>query len=245
MYGSYFLPDIKDFKDSSKNVEDPRNYFKVEKISGKERHEVASTRETLVKGNDVYEIDGGRTEKIVGASAISVGANMSIIVGGAFTENVTEEKHETYGNRVTAITKGSSELTIKGPSGSITETITFKGDRKTKVNIGNISDIIIKGNRSIGIVVGDFSADTKKGNMKLRTLSGQVSLGTKMGKAEIGATLNIDVKTLPVSKVNVTGGSINLKGKTGLMGGVITSRTHLDYTTGAPLKGSLSVKASV
>jgi hypothetical protein len=245
MYGVDLLPSIKDFDKSSEDVADPRNYFKVEKISGKERHEVGSARETIIQSSDKLRIEGARTEQIIGASTTHVGSNMNVVVGDAFTEKVSKEKQETYGNRKTMITAGSSELTIKTIQGDIKEEIIGQGSKTVKIKLGNIKDDIIAGNRSVTIRAGNFDVSTTAGNLSMKTNAGQLSFQTRVGKAEIKASLNIDIKTLPVSNVNVTGGTVNLKGKTMILGNVITSRTHLDYLTGAPLKGSKSVKASL
>ena len=81
--------------------------------------------------------------------------------------------------------------------------------------------------------------------MSLSTKLGQISFKTDSGKATIKATQNININTTKAANVNISGGSINLKGRMGNSGGVITSKTHYDYITGAPLKGSTTVKATM
>jgi hypothetical protein len=247
MYGSQLSPSIKNFDidKSKKDVDDPRNYFKVEKIGGKERHETSSNRETIIKGSDKIRIEGARTEQIIGANTTSVGSNMNVIVGDASTEKVSKEKQEVFGNRKTLITSGSAELQVKSLQGDIKESILVKGGKFVNVKLGNIQDDIAIGNRAFNIKSGNFTVQSIKGDMLLSTKTGQISFKTVIGKAEIKASMDIDIRTNPVSNVNVQGGAIKLKGKTGMMGGVITSKSHLDFVTGAPHKGSLSVSASV
>jgi hypothetical protein len=245
MYGSQVKPEVKDFDKSSEDVSNPRDYFKVEKVGGKERHETDSNRETIVRGLDKIRIEGARVEQIVGANTTSIGSNMNIIVGDAFTEKVSKEKQETFGNRTTTITSGSSKLIVQSIQGNITEEITKVGSKTVKVKVGNISDQVITGNRTIRVRAGNIEAQTNAGNLSLKTRSGNISLQTRLGSAEMKCTLNMTLRTNPVSNVDVQGGSINLKGKTRILGGVITTKTHKDYITGAPLVGSKSVNATL
>jgi hypothetical protein len=245
MYGKGIDPAIKDFDKSDTDVKDPKSYFKVEKIDGKERHETYGTRETIVKGSDKIFIDGARTERVLGASTVSIKGQHNLIVGDVFTENVTKEKRESFGNRKTTITSGSTELTVKSIQGDIKEEITKKGGKFVKVKLGDIQDDIAVGNRTIKIKKGGFSLSTMSGDMLMRSKQGQVTLSTKLGKVEVGASLSVDITTKPMSNVNINGGAINLKGKTRVLGGVITSKTHRDFITGAYLVGSKTVSASL
>ena len=79
----------------------------------------------------------------------------------------------------------------------------------------------------------------------MKTKAGQLSLQAKVGKVKIESSLGMNIKTGIASNVNISGGTIKLKGKTQILSKVITDRTNLDYVTGAPLKGSMSVKATV
>jgi hypothetical protein len=245
MYGSQVAPEVKDFDKSDTDVTNLRDYFKIEKIGGRERHEVSSTRETIVKGSDKLRIEGARTEKISGANTVTVDAQMNLIVGDAFTEKVMKEKNEIYGNRKTSITSGSSELIIKSLNGNIKEEIVVAGSRTVNIKLGDIRETITTGNRIFNTTAGNFKVQTTTGNILMRTNSGNVSLQTRVGRAVIKSSTGITVQTNPVANVNIQGGAIKLKGKTAVMGGVVTSKTHLDYITGAPLKGSSSVKATI
>jgi hypothetical protein len=246
MYGSELSPDLYDFDKKDQKLESVRKYYKIEKVGGNERIEVESTRETIISGSDKLAVKGARVEKVTGASTINIGSGYNVIVGDAFTEKVTKEKNESFGNRKTFINTGSSELVIKSLRGDIKEEITKVGNKVLKLNTGNIEETIkISGSRKFKTTSGNFTAETKSGNITFTTSAGNVGLKTKTGKATIDAKLNIGLTTSKASSVNISGGAINLKGRTGGSGGVITSKTHLDYITGAPLKGSTTVKATM
>ena len=244
MYGIDIDAAIKDFDKTDTDVEDPRNYGKVEKISGKERHEVSHGRETIISGTDSLRIEGARVEQIIGARTVNVGSNYNVVVGDAFTEKVSKEKQEAFGNRKTTITSGSSELTVKATQGDIKEEITKQGGRFTKVKLGNIQETISVGDRTASIKSGSFNSKTTSGDIKSSTKTGQLSMQTKAGKAEFKASLNIDLKTKVASNVNLTGGTLKIKGKSGATTGIVTGKTHQDYITGAYLKKSQTVVAT-
>jgi len=242
MYGTDIDAAIKDFNKTDTDVEDPRNYGKVEKISGKERHEVSHGRETIISGTDSIRIEGARVEQIIGARTVNVGSNYNVVVGDAFTEKVSKEKQEAFGNRKTTITSGSSELTVKATQGDIKEEITKQGGKFVKVKLGNIQETISVGDRTASIKSGSFNSKTTSGDIKSSTKTGQLSMQTKSGKAEFKASLNIDLKTKVASNVNLTGGTLNIKGKTNKLFKVITSGSHKDFITGAAHKGSSCVQ---
>lgn len=243
MYGSELSPDLYDFDKKDKKVESVRSYYKVEKIDGKERIEVTSTREAIIGGSDKLSIKGAKVETVSGSGTVKFGSGYNLIVGDAFCEKVTKEKNENFGNRKTVV-NGTSELKINAPYGDIKEEITKAGSRSLKIKIGNITEDIKTGSRSFKTTTGNYTAEVKTGNIALSTKVGQTTLKTGNGSATIKATLNIDLKTSKAAIVNIEGGSINLKGRLGVMGGVITTKTHFDYITGAPLQGSMSVSAS-
>jgi hypothetical protein len=245
MYGASLPDTLKDFDKADTYVKDLRNYFKIEKISGKERHEVQHGRETIIGSYDKIRVNGARVEKIMGAHTLSVGANMNIVVGDAFTEKVSKEKQEAFGNRKTTMTQGSSELTIKAIQGDIKETITMQGGRFTSVKLGNIQETVKIGNRTTSITTGSHSVQTKLGDLKMNTKSGQVAMQTKTGSVGVKASLNIDIKTMVASNVNLTGGTLNIKGKTSATTGIVTGKTHQDYITGSYLGKSQTVTATV
>lgn len=245
IFGAELDDNLYDFDNKNKELDNIRDYYKVEKIDGKERKEVNSTRETIIRGNDKLKIDGEKVERIIGSRTVNIGVNENLIIGEVFTERVTKAKSETFGKRNTVITQGSNSLKISSLKGDIIEEIDKVGNKIISIRTGNIEEQVTTGSRSFITNAGNYKVTTKSGNINMSTKNGQVALQTKVGKASFGASLNIDIKTKPMSTVKVQGGTINLKGKSGISGGVITSKTHLDYVTGAPLKGSTSVKATV
>lgn len=246
MYGSELSPDLKDFDDSKKTLDSTRKYYKIEKVGGFERKEVESTRETIIGGNEKLFIAGARVETISGACTINVGSGHNLIVGDAFTEKVTKEKNESFGNRKTTILSGGSELIIKSQYGDISEKISIAGSRITELTTGSITEKIkTLGDRSFETTSGHISHKTQAGSITNTTQAGNIGLSAKSGQVTVEAALNIAIKTSAAANINVSGGSINLKGRTGSSGGVITSKTHFDYITGAPLKGSTTVMATI
>lgn len=234
---------IADLDRTNTNLDNISSYKKIELVQGNERKEVTGKRETVIGGRERLEIGGARQESVAGSSSIIVGADYNLNVNSVFTVTVNKEKQETFGSRKTRITSGSSELIIQGPKGDITEQILVTGNKRTTLTKGNIEETIITGNRKLNIGVGNYGAVIGKGNISASTASGNVSIETKSGKMELKALQNIDIKTNLISKVTIKGGSIALKGRTPA-GGVITTLTHRDYITGAPLIGSFSVTAS-
>ena len=246
MYGSQLSPDIYEINDEKKKIESTRKYFKIEKIGGSERIEVESTREAIVKGNDTLVIKGASVERISGAKTVSIGTGYNIVVGDAFTEKVTKEKNESFGNRKTSIMKGNCELVIEAPNGNITEKISKIGNRTLEIGTGSLSEKIkIRGDRTFETRSGKISFKTLNGDVSHKTKSGSIEMVTSTGQVQLQGKLDIAIKTTKAANVNISGGAINLSGRLGNSGGVITSTTHRDYITGAFLKGSSTVKATM
>jgi hypothetical protein len=169
---------------------------------------------------------------------------MNIAVTSIFSEKVSKEKQETFGSRVTTITKGSSELEIKSVVGSIKETISKVGSKLTDVRTGQISEKITTGSRSLKIKTGDNKVSIVTGNHTVAIKSGNVSLTTKVGMFEAKSSVRSSLVAGLAGSTIIEGGSISLKSKEKVMGGVVTDKTHFDYITGAPLVGSKTVKAA-
>jgi len=244
MYGEGNDPDVYDFTDDTKLVEDLRKYKKIEKVEKDERHEVGGNRETIIRSSDMVQIEGMLRESVGGAFTLNVGQDMNIAVTSVFSEKVTKEKQETFGSRMTRITSGDSELEVKSLIGNIKETITKVGSKITKVTTGNIEEQIKFGYRKTEITTGDSSVAIKAGGYTVSTKSGNVSLSTKVGTFEAKSSVSASLVASLAGTVSVEGGSINLKSKEKLMGGIVTDKTHFDYITGAPLVGSKTVKAA-
>lgn len=245
MYGPELSPDLDSFEKNGERVERTQDYYKVEKVGGKERKEVNSSRETLVGGSDHLKIDGARIEEVSGSITEFTGTNKNSVVGEIYTERVTKEKNEVFGSRKTTVTTGGVDLTVKSPKGGITEQITGVGSKRVDVNTGDIEENITQGNRRFSSASGSYEVSLNRGDIDMNVRgSGQIGLKTGNGPASIEASMGIDLKTSKASNINLRGGKISFRGRTGVMGGVVTSKSHLDYTTGAPLVGSSSVEAS-
>ncbi len=246
LLGSQLSADLQDFTDKSKTLDDVRGYKKIEKVGGKERSEVTSARETIIGGSDKIQVGGAKIEQVLGQMDLSVGTSLSVKATDNYSEVAKGVKDENYGSRSTVVGKGSVELKINSPLGDIKEEIRFKGSRVLRLSMGDVTETILtRGNRKTTIASGNYQVSIlTQGNFNFNTNVGQINLKSNAGQVTIKSTTGIKISTLPASNINISGGSINLKGKTQLMGGVVTTKTHLDYTTGAPLKGSTSVKAS-
>jgi len=245
--GSEVSDEVVEFDNDNTEVSNLRDYYKIEKVGGHERHEVEGYRETIVESNDKLRIEGAREEEVVGGYNNSVQGAMNLTVGDMYTEKVNKEKAEQFGSRKTSIAKGSSELEIQSLVGSIKEEIKFTGFKTTKIKLGGITEEITSaGSRSFKTKFGNHTINTKLGFIEHATDSGSVTLKTKLGSLTAQSSLGIDIKTQKFSNINIDGGVINLKGTNSIlgMGGVVTDKTHVDYITGAPPKGSSSVKAS-
>jgi len=245
MYGGTD-PAVYDFDDESEELQtsDLRKYGKIEKVDGKERHEVDGDRETVVRSSDKLQIEGMRQERIGGAYTLHVGQDMNIAVTSVFSEKVSKQKQETYGSRLTTITKGDAELENKSPIGNIKETIVAVGVRSTQVRTGSITEKITAGSRRLTITTGDSKIAITTGNHVVSTRTGNVSLKTDVGTLVVKSSVKSSLVASLAGSAVVEGGSISLKSKERVMGGVVTDKTHFDYITGAPLVGSKTVKAA-
>lgn len=243
IFGSELSPDIYDFDEKDKKIENTRKYYKIEKIGGYERKEVEGTSEEIIDGSNKIHIKGAKVEKINSSSTLQIGNGYNIIVGDAFTEKVIKEKNESFGNRKTIIVSGNSELLINSAKGDIIEKINNIGSKKVIINTGSIEEEIRIGNRNTKINSGNYNVSTNSGNISIETKMGHNNFRTKNGSLTLSSTMDISIKTTKVANVNIEGGVIALKGR-GISGGVVTDKTHLDYITGAPLRGSSSVTAT-
>jgi hypothetical protein len=243
------LGDLASFEDDATAIQGINKYKKIEIIGGFERKQVEMSRETIIEGSDFRDITGKQELAIGGSSNTSVGETYNLSVGNSFNEKVSKEKQEGYGSRETTITDGSSVLNMIPTSpttrGDIEENILGRGSKSTNIVKGDIAEsILTSGSRSFFTVAGDFSVGTLKGDLSLETVAGKVILKTVAGKLEAKATLGMKLEA-SAGTADLKGMLVKIKGTGGAMGGVITNKSHKDYVTGAPLIGSLSVKASL
>jgi hypothetical protein len=94
------------------------------------------------------------------------------------------------------------------------------------------------------IPTGNFSAEIKSvGNITMKTKLGVIEINTKVGDIKIKTNSgNATLESLITSKIKGT--KVQLVGRVPISGGVVTSKTHFDYITGATLKGSTTVTAT-
>lgn len=242
MFGSAATNKVMQFDAKKKEIEDLSGYKKIEKVAGNERKEIDNTRETIIKGNERLQIQGMKQQTIGAGYSTNVGVNMTLSVGSVYSESVTKEKRESFGSRVTNVTSGSIETNVT--LGNITEKIKA-GSRSTDIKAGFIKNNVEAGSILNTIKAGMFSATTDQGIITFKTKQGNYILSTNNGVGIFSANLGINIKTNKAATTNITSGSVNLIGKTMTTGGVVTTLTHKDYITGAPLVGSTTVMASL
>ena len=210
---------------------DESKFAKQERVLGPSTEFVGGKRTEEVSGNYELTVDGLKTETIRGAASSTYSADKSINVSGIYNEIVVKEKQAQYGKRKVTVS-GDDELTIV--KGNLTQTILGFGNKKTTLQgAGSIEESILTGNRKISI---------KAGNYDLKVSSGQVNIKTSLGTVTVkGTTVEVE----GTASVTVKGIKVYLGG--GSRGGVVTGQpgvpSHLDYVTGVPLKGAMTVSA--
>ena len=208
---------------------------------------VGTDKNETIYGSSISEISGIKTESIGGQYSLSVAglktetvfgsvegmymADLSMHVFGKFSETAMAEKQCKFGKRKTSIVAGNDELDIT--IGNLTELISI-GSRKTSVITGSISNDIITGNFSTSIKIGVYEVNVMAGNINIKTTAGTARLESKLAT------------TIAALSVSVEGSTVKL-GKGLLKGGIVTGLpfpSHYDYTTGAPLRGSVTVSSA-
>jgi len=248
LYGKNLDSTLYDIYDDKKIITDVYSYNLIHKVEDKERYEVLGTREKRVGGKEIIVVEGIKEETIGADYNLLVTSGMKHNVTDTYTINVSKEKSENLGSSKITITGGKKEVimnTISSPAtdASIIETIMIRGNREFSTNFGNIKEKILKiGSRIFSTEIGNVSFDIKKsGSITLKTKSNSITIKTKAGSMSLESSAQLTAKTKAQAKIE--GSLIDLKGKGG-MGGIITSKTHKDYITGAFLVGSKTVRAS-
>ncbi|MDO8640280.1 MAG: hypothetical protein Q7R33_01950 [Nitrosarchaeum sp.] len=185
------------------------------------------TEETIIQGNK--------------KETLTLGNKEVTLVAGSSKETLT------LGNKETKIVAGNIKDTVI--TGSIEESVTL-GNHKISVATGNIEEnvtlgsskeSIATGDKTITIKLGKFEVSITAGNIAIKTTAGTVDVNSVSQKVTINGMLGVDIKSSV--KVNVSAPLVDI-GSSQVRGGVITTLSHLDYVTGAPLLGSFTVKAS-
>lgn len=204
------------------------SFARVENIFGNQKVSIGGGDKKEVSGTSVLIVNGLRREQITGAASYEFQKDKSENVMGVYTQVVVKEMQGRFGKRKETVLNGQ-ELTII--TGDMLETIKTFGSKKTKLTAGNIEETIIKGDKKITIVVGNYKVSVAAGGIDIKATGSAKITGLK------GVTLQ-GLKT-DIQSPTVSIGAIPVKG------GVVTTLTHLDYVVGIPLRGSLTVKASI
>lgn len=242
-YFEYGVPDEAALEDiqskEPKKLDSLSAYGKIERVVGNSRYDIEGSREVRIDGSDFTRINGLMTHDFTSIKEI-IGSVKTVSVGDSYSVTVLKEMNGKFGNRVTTIMSGSDELTVL--KGNISRKITTMGDFETSTKIGDIKETILgKGNRIFSSTAGDYKVNCTAGNVEVMTKAGKVTIETKSGTVKISGPLGVDI--VSTSKIKVNGSTVDL-GSGALKGGVITTLSHRDYTTGAPLLGSGTVKAA-
>jgi hypothetical protein len=197
-------------------------------ITGNQKVEVSGNETLQVSGESSLIVDGLRYEEIKGSASYSYQTDKSENCLGVYTQIVIKEMQGRFGKRKETVTQGQ-ELTVL--TGDIKETIQTFGSKKTRLTKGNIEETIVAGDRKVNIIAGNYKVSVGAGGVDIKALGSAKITGLK---GVILQGLKTDIKSATVSL-----GALPLKG------GVVTSLTHLDYITGLPLRGSLTIKAGM
>jgi hypothetical protein len=173
------------------------------------------------QGNVAYNVNGNYF--------VTVSGDYKITVTGKITEEVLGTKIENYLNDKSNVYGGSYKETII---------------KDKQVTIGESQTVTIAGTKNaipvVPTTVVDF-LEIMTGSMEIKTLLGNVKINSVTQQVEVNGLLK--VKLGSGVKIELIAPSVDI-GQLPVRGGVITTLTHLDYVTGAPLIGSQTVKAS-
>lgn len=226
---------LKDLDDNDIVYANKLKYRRVERVFGSSRDEVSASSEELVGVNKTLsvgsqydiEVQGASSESIMGDKAISTQSGLSLnakeikVVTNKRSEKIalgSDEKVIVLGNEITAIAAGNQILSIVAGNSS---TLIGTGNIARTVTAGNIADTIATGNYSLGVGAGNVSMQA----------GGAFVIG--------GTSINMTGKT----SVSIVAPKVSV-GLFPSLSGAITVFSHLDYVTGAPLRGSRTVSLS-
>ena len=218
---------------------DRLGYALKESYKGNVLRDVRGNQEITVSGNYTITVQGKIQENILGTKVENYINDKLTNYGGSFSEILIGTRKSVIGGLGssgtvfgvdTTIATGGSSLTAT--LGSVKETL-LKGDRTTSVLVGNIEETIGIGDKTIKITTGNFDVNIT---------AGKVTITNNLGTIEISMAGTIDITSN--IKVNVNAPLVDL-GSSPVKGGIVTNLTHpVDYVTGLPILGSLTIKAS-
>lgn len=211
------------------NGSDDDGYALKVQISGKFSFDIDEPLETNVPGL-TSTIAGLKSENIGGSAEETVQSDKTVMVSGISSETVLKTKKNMYGVLKTTIVKGSEEKKVI--RGDIAESITTFGKRKVDIVSGGFEDTLKTGTYKINVTTGSY---------KLKVGTGAVEIASGRSSVKLSAAA---ITVSATGSVKVEAPSITFTKKGGIATGVVTQKSHKDYTTGAPLKTSMSVKAA-
>jgi hypothetical protein len=219
---------------------DDDKFAKQEYIYGNQKVSIGGSEETEISGDSTLKVDGLRKEEVKGSAVYQYQSGNSLNVMGKYTISVSDEMQGKYNKRKETISLGQ-ELEIL--TGDNKDSIKTFGSKKTTLTLGSIEETILAGSRKVSI--------TTKGDIVMSTVLGKIDLKTLVGSGKISALNDITLQgpsPAPLIKADIKGLKVNL-GYLPTQGGVVVGMggvpSHFDYCTGAPLKGSMTVKASI
>lgn len=235
-------PQLRDFDNPDKIIVNTESYKKVEKIGGRERRELTGSSEEVIGGSKKQRIEGMKTEKVTGSAARYIGGDYNVQVSSGYSLKVSGEGQEGFKEKKIVCTSGGHELTVYS-RGDIKETIKIRGNRETRIGSGDINETILtRGSKKFRTTTGNYEVRVStKGDIKHKTSAGSIVHKTNVGKADISASLQMNLTTK--AAMNMKGTKIKIKTATPASG-AITKLSHLDYITGAPLQNSKTVSVS-
>jgi hypothetical protein len=211
--------------------ESDSGYAREEMILGKQVVSIGGHDTKEVSGNSTLTVDGLRQETIRGAASYQYHCDKTENCLGMYTQNVVKEMQGKFGKRKETVLLGQ-ELEIM--TGDDKETIKTFGNKKTKLTLGNIEEQILVGNRKVSIKAGHFKVDILAGNIEIKT---------KVGKAKIDALGGVTIQSLTKVDIKALKVGLGMGPQGAVVAGLPGLPTHLDYVTGIPLKGAMTVKA--
>ena len=211
------------------NGADDSGYCKNEVISGDSIENVGG-KKTILTNDYELTVRGMKKENINGSYSVVYQMDYSVNVLGVSSEVAIKEKQCKFGQRKTTITTGNDELTVL--LGDIQETIQGFGKRSTTVTTGSIEQSVLSGQFKTTVTTGSYALNVSAGTVDFKAPAGAMTLQSTTVKVSGTASVNLDSSIVQLG----TGASIG-----GAIAGMPGVPTHFDYTTGAPLKGSMTV----
>jgi|CXWL01.1.fsa_nt_gi hypothetical protein len=185
----------------------------------------------------VENVDGSSSQAVGGGAQYTYGSNVDSNVAGTESRNIVRGRATVI---ATPSDSGFAE-SLQVLAGNVEEKITL-GNKTVELVAGNYTESIVAGNRETSIIAGNYSVSTLAGNIDISTTVGNFTAETLAGlmtlsgvSTTLRGTANVAIQA-PITTIGPAAG---------VPSGVITMLSHLDYIVGLPLRGSLTVLASV